>query len=67
MKVKIQELSRLKIEVYRLKMEAWRVCIGQWSQIRVTLMRIWIRICMEVKSWTRIRVKVKSCMDPDPS
>ncbi len=35
-------------------------------QIRITLLRSWIRIRVKVKSQIRIRIKV-SKMDPDPN
>jgi hypothetical protein len=31
--------------------------VNQWSQIRITLMRIRIRISIKVKSWIRIRIE----------
>jgi hypothetical protein len=34
--------------------------VGQWSQIRFTLMSSSIRICIEVQRWIRIHIEVKS-------
>jgi hypothetical protein len=51
------------MEAWRLKMEHWRLCRLWWSQIRITLMRsrIRVRIHIEMESWIRIRINVKSC------
>jgi hypothetical protein len=32
--------------------------IDQWSKVTITLMKSWIRIRSKVKSWTRISIKV---------
>ncbi len=47
---------------WTLKIKAWRPggSVGQWSQIRIPLMKSRIRIRIEVRSWIQIRVKVKS-------
>jgi hypothetical protein len=68
-RVKIQELWMLKMEERprTLPMEAWnfkmepRGFVDQWSQIRLTLTwsRIQIGIRIKVKSWIRVRIKVK--------
>ncbi len=41
--------SKLRPEVYE----------GQWSQIRITMMRSRIRVRIKVKSWIRIRIGIK--------
>ncbi len=68
-KVQIQEVWRVKMGPWRAEDTQWRrgcskmgprrPC-SQWSQIRITLMRNWIRIPFKVKIliWIRIRIKV---------
>ncbi len=57
----------LKIEARRLKMDASGRSVGQWSQIRITLMRSKIRIRIEVNIWIRIHIKAMRIRNSDCS
>jgi hypothetical protein len=59
MKVKGRRLKNGDMEGCGGAKWSFQRSIDQWSQIRITLMRIRIRNRNKVKSWIRIRIKVK--------
>jgi hypothetical protein len=38
--------------------------MNQWSQIPITIKRSWIRICILVNSWIRIRIRIRRVNEP---